>query len=61
MDMLLCGYANALTITPGTIKESDFIIPMKADGMEDHTILDASLVIAYFNVVNRLVLGLGWL
>lgn len=59
MDMLLCGYANALTITPGTVRESDFIIPLKAAGMEDRSILDASLVIAYFNFVNRLVLGLG--
>jgi alkylhydroperoxidase family enzyme len=32
---------------------------MKDSGLDDRSILDAALVIAYFNFVNRLVLGLG--
>jgi len=59
IDMILCGYANALTLNPGKVKENEFIIPLKNLGMEERAILDASLVISYFNFVNRLVLGLG--
>ncbi|WP_373524530.1 hypothetical protein [Aquiflexum sp.] len=32
---------------------------MKASGADDRSILDATLVIGYFNFVNRIILGLG--
>lgn len=59
IDALLCGYAFKLTASPGDVKESDYLAPLKKLGLEERAILDASLVIAYFNFVNRLVLGLG--
>lgn len=59
VDRLLCAYAHALSVQPGQIQESDFVQPLKKLGIEDRAILDASLVVAYFNFVNRLVLGLG--
>ncbi len=58
-DSLLCDYAWHLTKYPGDETESSFIKPLKQSGMEDAAILDATLVIAYFNFVNRIVLGLG--
>jgi alkylhydroperoxidase family enzyme len=33
--------------------------PLKTKGFSDREILDATLVIAYFNFVNRIVLSLG--
>lgn len=59
VDALLCGYAHALTVNPDGFDEKDYIIPLKNAGVDDRAILDASMVIAYFNFVNRLVLGLG--
>ncbi|MBO3700451.1 peroxidase-related enzyme [Roseivirga sp. E12] len=59
VDAILCGYAFNLTVNPGRVKEEDFVGPLKALGLEERAILDASLVVAYFNFVNRLVLGLG--
>lgn len=58
-EALLCTYAHELTVTPDKISEEKHIAPLKAAGLEDRAILDAALVIAYFNFVNRLVLGLG--
>lgn len=58
-DRLLCEYAHVLSKTPGAVTEAAYLIPLKEAGLEDRAILDAALVIAYFNFVNRLVLGLG--
>lgn len=57
-DELLSNYAYELTVNP----DSDFsnhIDKMKKAGLTDRAILDATLVIAYFNFVNRIVKGLG--
>lgn len=59
VEALLCNYAHELTVSPDTITEEEHIAPLKVAGLEDRAILDAALVIAYFNFVNRLVLGLG--
>ena len=32
---------------------------LRSNGLSDRAILDATLVISYFNFVNRIVLGLG--
>ena len=32
---------------------------LKQEGLDDRAVLDAALVISYFNFVNRMVLGLG--
>lgn len=58
-ETALCDYAFALTSTPYKVEESIHVAALKASGWEDRAILDAALVIAYFNFVNRLVLGLG--
>lgn len=55
----LCTYAESLSLEPGAHEKNDFTISLKAFGFSDEEILDASLVISYFNFVNRMVLGLG--
>lgn len=58
-DRILCAYAVALTKYPSNPANSEFIEKLKNIGLEDEAILDATLVVAYFNFVNRMVLGLG--
>ena len=59
IDSLLCKYAHDLTVFPTGIKKETHIQALKAAGLEDRAILDAALVISYFNFVNRMILGLG--
>ncbi|MDN5205543.1 peroxidase-related enzyme [Fulvivirgaceae bacterium BMA10] len=59
VDMVLCEYAETLTANPNSPHEEKFIKRLADLGLEDRAILDATLVIAYFNFVNRIVLGLG--
>lgn len=59
IDMMLCNLSRDLTITPDVDHKSKHIEPLKRLGLDDRAILDATLVIAYFNFVNRIVLGLG--
>jgi uncharacterized peroxidase-related enzyme len=59
MDRLLCDYAKELTLNPNTDTENKFFEPLREKGLEDRAILDATLVVAYFNFVNRIVLSLG--
>ncbi len=58
-DLLWCDYAKTLTNAPSSPFENDLIKPLKKLGVSDGAILDATLVIAYFNFVNRIVMGLG--
>lgn len=58
LDLLLCELAWQLTRIPN-ISTEVLIQKLKAQGLDDRAILDATLVIGYFNFVNRLVLGLG--
>lgn len=58
-DSALCNYAWELTKNPGIENGKDYICPLKEKGFTDREILDATLVIAYFNFVNRIVLSLG--
>lgn len=55
----LCDYAHALTVNPSGIQEQHHIQPMRQAGWDDRAILDTAMIVAYFNFVNRLVLGLG--
>lgn len=59
VDLSLCRYAQQLTLSPGKAHDGPFVQPLKDLGLSDRAILDASLVISYFNFVNRLVMGLG--
>ena len=54
----LCEYANQLTLHPGKSKENDTTDALRKAQLSDSAILDATLVISYFNFVNRIVLGL---
>lgn len=54
----LCEYAESLTLNPGLSKEIDYTKPLKGVGLSDNAILVGTLIISYFNFVNRIVLGL---
>ena len=58
VDMELCHFAKNLTQNPNH-KNEESIENLKKLGLSDRAILDATLVISYFNFVNRIVLGLG--
>ncbi len=58
VDHLLCNLAEKLTLNRDSDYSSEIITLQKA-GLDDRAILDAVQVIAYFNFVNRMVLGLG--
>ena len=55
----LCDYANVLTTEPGKANDTDLTNMLKKLDISDSAILDATLVISYFNFVNRIVLSLG--
>lgn len=57
-DELFCELAWQLSRIPGVSTET-ILNKLKNLGTDDRSILDATLVIAYFNFVNRMVLGLG--
>ena len=56
-DLRLCEYAITLTKEPTEV--SGHVEALRRAGLSDRAVLDAALVIAYFNFVNRIVLGLG--
>jgi len=58
-DLSLCNYAQILTSKPEAINEDYIHGDLKQNGWEDRAILDATMIISYFNFVNRIVLGLG--
>ena len=51
-------HAEKLSSAPSAMTESD-LDPLRAEGLTDRDILDITLVVAYFNFVNRIALGLG--
>ena len=51
-------HAEKLTNAPGAMTESD-LGELRAVGLSDGDILDLTLIVAYFNFVNRIALGLG--
>lgn len=59
MDTRLCRYAIELTIHPDDFENENRIMALKETGLDDRAILDATLVVAYFNFVNRMVMALG--
>lgn len=58
-ELALCRYAHILTLNPGKANSENLTSPLKEAGLSDSAILDATLVISYFNFVNRIVLSLG--
>lgn len=59
IDKLWIVYAEELTLRPNSEKTETLIDQLKEKGADDRSILDATLVIGYFNFVNRIILGLG--
>ena len=51
-------FATALTRHPGESREAH-VRSLREAGLDDGEILDTTLVVAYFNFVNRIALGLG--
>lgn len=58
-DRALCKFAEEVTLRPQNLNEIDPTLILKEAGFEDAAILDAGLVVSYFNFVNRMVLSLG--
>lgn len=51
-------HAEKLTSAPGAMTESD-LGELRAVGLSDKDILDLTLIVGYFNFVNRIAMGLG--
>ncbi len=58
-EKALCTYARHLTLQPQDYEGNNYINELKTAGFDDRSVLDATLVIGYFNFVNRMVLSLG--
>ena len=58
VDLELCRFAEKMTREPNHDNQNS-VQRLKDLGLTDRAILDATLVISYFNFVNRIVLGLG--
>jgi uncharacterized peroxidase-related enzyme len=58
-ELVLCSFANLLTVRPEAYADKKYFGPVKKIGLTDKGILDATLVVSYFNFVNRMVLALG--
>lgn len=57
-DLALCQYASRLTLTPSA-SDANSVEELRAAGLNDRAILDTTLIVSYFNFVNRMVMGLG--
>jgi uncharacterized peroxidase-related enzyme len=58
-ETALCTFAKVVTMTPATGADGSAVAALKEAGLDDRGILDAALVVGYFNFVNRIVLTLG--
>lgn len=59
INIQFCLYAQSLTLSPGSKNTDQVIKKLKLSGVTDRAILDATMIIGYFNFVNRMILGLG--
>lgn len=57
-DRVLCDYAEKLTRQPQSMRESD-LSPLRAAGLDDVAIHDATQIIGFFNYINRVADALG--
>lgn len=58
VEKTYCEFAHQHTVNPGQ-DTSTIIQQLKELGESDRAILDATMIIGYFNFVNRIVAGLG--
>ncbi len=54
----LARYAELLTRSPSSVREAD-VAALRTASLGDEEILQANMIIAYFNFVNRIAEGLG--
>lgn len=57
-DAALCAFAEKLTLHPRAMGPDD-VAALRAAGLDDRAVHDATQVIAYFNYINRVADGLG--
>lgn len=57
-DRSLCSYAEKLTLEPTAMGEAD-VAALRAAGLSDPAIHDATQVVGYFNYINRIADALG--
>ena len=57
-QLALAEYARKLTASPSSMTEED-VVDLREVGFSDRQILDANLIVSYFNFVNRIASGLG--
>lgn len=57
-ERAIADHAVRLTRTPGEVTEQD-VEKLRSVGLDDRAVLDLTLVVAYFNFVNRVASGLG--
>lgn len=58
-DKDLCKFSEEVTLRPQNLKGTDPTENLRISGFNDAAILDAGLVVSYFNFVNRMVLSMG--
>ena len=58
-ELAICKFAAQVTLHSGEAPGAEIIDKLREVGLSDSAILDATLVVAYFNFVNRIVLTLG--
>ena len=54
----MLDYADKLTRDPGAVIAAD-LLPLRAAGLDDRSILDLNQAVSYFAYVNRVADGLG--
>ncbi len=59
VDRSLCTLAETITQDPASNERERLVHELQEQGLPDRAVLDATLVVSYFNFVNRLVMGLG--
>jgi len=57
-ERALCEYGEKVTLTPAKMRSGDHT-PLRAHGLTDRDIHDATQVIGYFNYINRVADALG--
>jgi uncharacterized peroxidase-related enzyme len=57
-DLVLCEFAESLTLRPEHSSDRA-VMELRRAGFSERAILDTCQVVAYFNFVNRIALGLG--
>jgi len=58
VDAALCAYAEKLTLDIASLSDRD-IEGLRAAGLDDRAIHDATQIISYFNYINRVAEALG--